>query len=90
MADKLFDVIKRDSEKKNSLVCEIVIKCTQAEYDIAVKKANETALGLADLVREYMVRDCSIFEPINNAKKSPKRPKQNENVVESLGANYAV
>jgi acetone carboxylase gamma subunit len=79
MADKLFELFKKESEKKSALVAEISIKCTNEELDVLYKKANAIGVDASELFREYVLKECSVFDPVIGEKKAPKKEKKVSN-----------
>lgn len=76
MADKLFEQLKKERDKKNALAVIISLKCTQDEYDILSKKTYDIGLNIEDVLREYVIKESSVFDPIFGEAKAQKKVKK--------------
>ena len=61
MADKTFERLKKEVEKKVALTEEIMIKISSVELEIFKKKAALLGIEKEELVREFLV-DSSAFD----------------------------
>lgn len=61
MADKTFERLKKEVEKKVALTEEITIKISSVELEILKKKAALLGIEIEELVREFLV-DSSAFD----------------------------
>lgn len=76
MAEKLFEQLKKERKKKSALVIDLSLKCTQDEYDILSKKAYDIGLNIEDVLREYVIKESSVFDPIYGEAKAQKKVKK--------------
>lgn len=61
MADKTFERLKKEVEKKVALTEEITINISSVELEILKKKAALLGIEIEELVREFLV-DSSAFD----------------------------
>lgn len=62
MSDKLFGKLKETVDKNNELNGSVLVKVSDNEMSILVKKAEALGMDKETLLREYIINDGSAFD----------------------------